>query len=389
LRAQEKREMIWATMRGPKKRALFKFLKIISFVGYSALVVCTGLEVGVRILRPQMLTYKAHALFEVDPRLGWVRAANYHRVLNMGDRDVEVCTDEVGDRVSCERSHRSGCKQHVLVVGDSFVEALSVPFEETVWGRIERDTGACVHVAGAGGYGPAQYRENVRERIGQTEFALLIVSFYAGNDISPKASSVPPPRVWAPPWRLLPEGLSFSAFRVWLHPLNRVLESRSHAWVAIRYAYSRLRARGTTLGQYGMPRVLRPSLMTEEVVAESVAPLRELSIEARKAGARVLLILIPIQAQVLDPDGVGLRRAFPEFGDDLNMDLTTTRVLPLLEKIPDIELVDLLPALRKHADRSLWGARDRHFSPEGHRLWFEIVRPYVRRLLAEDDGRQG
>jgi hypothetical protein len=381
--------MIWVTVRGPKKRALFKFLRILLFVGYCALVVCIGLEVGVRLLRPQMLTYKAHGLFEPDPQLGWVRTVNYRDVLNMGDRDVEVCTDEVGDRVSCGSSHRSGCERHVLVVGDSFVEALSVPFEETVWDQIERDTGACVHVAGAGGYGPAQYRENVRERLAQTEFALVIVSFYTGNDIFPKASSVPPPTVLTPPLRLLPQGLSLSAFLIWLHPLNRVLESRSHAWVGIRHAYSRLRARSTILGHYGMPRVLRPSLMTEEVVAASVAPLHELSIEARKAGARVLLVLIPHRVQVLDPDGMELRRVFPELGDDLSMDLMTTRVLPLLEEIPDIELVDLLPAFREHADRSHWGERDGHFSPEGHGLWFEIVRPHVRRLLAEDDAHQG
>ena len=64
-------------------------------------------------------------------------------------------------------------------------------------------------------------------------------------------------------------------------------------------------------------------------------------------------------------------------------DLTLERIAPRLHEISDVEVVDLLPGLRQRADQRHWGDLDPHFSPEGHALWFELVRPALEQALRE------
>ena len=103
----------------------------------------------------------------------------------------------------------------------------------------------------------------------------------------------------------------------------------------------------------------------------------------------VLVTLIPLRLQVLDPDGSETREAFPAYADDFDPDLSTQRIVPRLEGIPGVHLVDLLPGLRLKASRKHWGNLDVHFSPVGHELWFELVRSEVRGLLQNKDSSPG
>jgi hypothetical protein len=95
----------------------------------------------------------------------------------------------------------------------------------------------------------------------------------------------------------------------------------------------------------------------------------------------VLVSLIPMSVQVLDPDRTEMPDALPGFRDDFDPDLSTERLVPRLREIPGVQLMDLLPGLRQSASRVHWGRLDMHFSPEGHRLWFELIRDEVRTLL--------
>ena len=154
------------------------------WVAYCAVVVAAGLELAVRLLMPQVLPVDAPQIYRPDDAIGWRRNGGVRALANTGDRDVLVCTDARGDRISCVAPHPPGCRQRILVVGDSFVEALAVPFDDTAWARLERDTGACVDVAGVGGYEPSQYLQLLRERLrdGATRYDLVVASMFVGND---------------------------------------------------------------------------------------------------------------------------------------------------------------------------------------------------------------
>jgi hypothetical protein len=335
------------------------------------------LEVAVRLLMPQQLTLDAPELFRPDDEIGWRHSPNVRVNIAREGRTISLCTDAHGDRVSCEPRQARACERRILVIGDSFVEALSVSWEETVWHRLERATGACVESTGVGGYGPAQYEQIARERLADgTDYDLVLLSLYQGNDFGRHADRIPEAReVARGPLRLLPAGLSRREFRDWLYPLNQWLESRSHAWIAVREVI-----RATVFGDFVWA-IIQPSRFDAKQAEPALRAVRGVAEQANHAGAPLLVVLVPISVQVLDPRAEAYLQRRPELAGDIDMDLGSRLIVPHLQEL-DARVVDLLPGLRARADAGHWGRIDPHFSSQGHELWFELIRGDVEALLA-------
>jgi lysophospholipase L1-like esterase len=263
-----------------------------------------------------------------------------------------------------------------------------VPFAETLWSRIEADTGACSSVAGVSGYRLSQYLASARARLAApgARYELVLLALYVGNDLTDDAEAIPPAKdVQRRPLRLLPAGLSAEAVYDWFYPMNAWLESCSHAYVAVRFAIRRFRDPGDA-GIYGVSRALRRSMLTPQIVDETVRGVRLIGEAARAHGARVLVVVIPERTQVLDPDGAKILRAMPALEGDLDMDLTSRELVPRLAALGEVQrVIDLLPILRANADPANWGVNDGHFSPQGHARVFEALREPVRELLGSND----
>jgi hypothetical protein len=103
--------------------------------------------------------------------------------------------------------------------------------------------------------------------------------------------------------------------------------------------------------------------------------------ESRASGTRDVLTIVPVRNQVTDPQASALRAAMPTIADDLQMDLVQERFVPRLRAIPDLVVVDLLPALRADPAPENWEMRDGHLSARGHQLWFRALRAPVRTAL--------
>lgn len=356
----------------------------VPWLAYCAIVVAAGLEVAVRKLMPQVLPVDAPQIYRPDDAIGWRRNGGVRALANTGDRAVLVCTDARGDRISCTVPHPAGCGQRILVVGDSFVEALAVPFDDTAWARLERDTSACVDVAGVGGYEPSQYLQLLRERLrdGATRYDLVVVSMFVGNDFVADPERLPPPQsVWEQPVRLLPDGVDAAALVRWLHPYDQWLESRSHAYVALRFALRTWRDPGD-VGIYGLPLALVSDRLTGAILDSTVQAFALMAGEAARARTAFLVTVVPVPVQVLDASGETLRRTFPALAATIDMDLVQQAFVPRLQRVPAIAaVVDLLPRLRVQATPDYWGVRDQHLSPRGHEAWFAALRPAVRAAL--------
>jgi hypothetical protein len=103
----------------------------------------------------------------------------------------------------------------------------------------------------------------------RARFDLVILAFYIGNDMTDDVETIPPARdVQRRPLRLLPAGLSAEAIYDWFYPMNAWLESRSHAYVAVRFAIRRFRDPGDA-GLYGVSRALRRSQLTPKFLEET------------------------------------------------------------------------------------------------------------------------
>ncbi len=127
-----------------------------------------------------------------DPQLGWSYRPSaegwwhkenkvYVRLNREGFRDREHDKTKPSDTV------------RIAVLGDSFVAALEVPLEEAFWAVAERDLQQCprfagkrVEVLGFGvrGYGTAQQLLMLRTRVWEYSPDIVILSFFAGNDIT-------------------------------------------------------------------------------------------------------------------------------------------------------------------------------------------------------------
>jgi hypothetical protein len=338
------------------------------------------LEAVTRIVAPQVLQRDVPDLWEPDARFGWRRRPHMQLVANTGDRDVALCTDAERDRVACPPPPPRACGRRVLVVGDSFVEALAIPWEQTAWARLEADTGACLDVAGVAAYGVAQYALLAEDRLaGESRFDLVLVSLYVENDLTDDSRAIPKSQeVARHPLRLLPDGLSQPALWRWAYPYNQWLESRSHAYVGLRAAIRRQLDRAD-VGMFGVPAAVRPSRFAAATARETAAGVFRIADAARARGARTLVSLLPYRNQVIDPAGDALLEALPELAGDLDMDLPQKRLVPILAE--RVTVVDLLAGMRAEGRADLWGERDRHLSPEGHRVWFELLRAPVRGAL--------
>ncbi len=353
-------------------------------LGILGVLTAVSFEILVRVFAPQVLQHDVPDLWVQDPVISWKHATNAHAVANTGDRDVEICTDALGDRVACGVVARSDCAKRILAVGDSYVEALAVPFAETVWQRIDAETHACTSVTGVSGYHLSQYLVSARARLAEpgAKYDLVILALYVGNDLTNDAEKLPAAQdVQRRPFRLFPAGLSAQALFDWFYPFNAWLESRSHAYLALRFTIRRLRDPGD-VGLYGVSRGLRKSLLTPDWLDETARGVRLVAEAAHAHGARVLVVVIPERSQVLDPDGARLLRAMPGLTGDIDMSQTSRELMPRIQAIAEVDrVVDLLPILRANPDPAFWGEGDTHFSPLGHVQWFEAIRAPVQDLL--------
>jgi hypothetical protein len=101
----------------------------------TSLVLAAGVaEVGVRIAAPQQLILIRPDLWEPADTVGWLRRSNVDARVNTGEGTVRLITDHDGFRVGEER-RRTGVP--VLLLGDSFMEALQVDHEQSLAGLLD------------------------------------------------------------------------------------------------------------------------------------------------------------------------------------------------------------------------------------------------------------
>lgn len=377
------------TARPPKPRAgrLRRAAFNLAALGAAIVVALLLAEVAVRIVAPQQLIIVRPDIWAPADSLGWVNKADVNTTINTGERTVHLYTDAQGMRVGASGRHDAPTR--VLIIGDSFMEALQVEYEQSFAGLLEAGLAArlkrpvSVWDAGVDGWDPPQYLIRTRQLLNREHFDEVIVAIYLGNDIVKKRRDYLPPRAPAVAHGVrLPRSLHWGEFvDAVLYPLNDLLKRHSQLFNLLKNRLQTLRQRAGVTADY-FPTELRRS----EAQAPRWAIAGEICAEIAQAagGHRVpaLFLLIPSPFEVDSLDLRAFMRGFHIDPATVDVDQPTRlveaslrghglAVLPLLADFRDVQKGGV----------KLYGSVDRHLTPAGNRELERVVEPAAAERL--------
>lgn len=365
------------------RRLLLNSLLLVVSLG---LATCAA-EIGVRLAAPQQLILLRPDLWMPADTVGWLRRSNVDARVNTGEGTVRLITDDQGFRVGGD-GRREGVP--VLLLGDSFMEALQVEHEDSFAGLLDVSlssaAGAPVAVRNAGinGWAPVQYLARARALLPQDDYRLVITAVYVGNDAQPARVDYSPPRQQVQRHRFrLPRSFSSTEFvDAWLRPINDFLEERSHLFILIRSQAETMRMRAGLSPLY-FPQEFRKSEADAQRWSIAAEISQEISELAEMHGARALFVLIPADFQVIPAKFDQYVRGFSIDTDSVDIDQPNRRLNEEMSR-RGLHVVDALPRFRELTGTgpSLYGKVDQHMSAAGHRALADLVTPVAARLLA-------
>jgi GDSL-like Lipase/Acylhydrolase family len=116
-----------------------------------------------------------------------------------GEAHIKISSDGLRDREHSRKKPPNTVR--IAVFGDSMAEALQVPAEATFWSVVERRVRECkafgsrdieVLNFGVSGYGTAQELLTLRHRASDYEPDVVVLAFYAGNDVRNNSRELEP-----------------------------------------------------------------------------------------------------------------------------------------------------------------------------------------------------
>lgn len=376
-------------------RAAGKLVGIAALVAASLAMAVLLAEVSVRILAPQQLILIRPDLWQPADTVGWAHRPDVSVRINTGERAVTVFTDHQGFRVGKDGPTKAATE--VLLLGDSFMEALQVEHEETTAYLLERTLSRLlarpvgVRNAGVVGWDPNQYLLRARQLLEQNRFALVVVAIFVGNDAVSERVDYMRPR--APVRRAqfrFPRSLSRAdVVDALFAPVNDGLEVRSHLYTLLKHQLSVLRMRLGLTAQYFPVEYLASEVNSPRwrVTADLS---RDLAGLAAQHGAPTLFVLIPYHFQVYEQAFYEYVRGFGIAVETVDIDQPSRRLYQELAA-RGLEVIDALPSFRAaaRAGTQLFGSVDTHLSPAGHAQLAELVGPRAARLLSPTPSRHG
>lgn len=376
---------------GPRARTRWVSLLINLALAGGMLVLAIALAEGVvRMVTPQQLILLEPGLWQPTDSVGYTFRAGLDRRINTGERPVSLVTDDRGFRIG--RHPGPLADTRVLLLGDSFMAALQVDFEDSFAGLMERDLSAAlgrpvrVENAAVDGWGPAEYYYRTINLLNEAPRSLLVTAVFVGNDAVDGLAPPRPPVVPAErkPLRW-PSHLSWTALvQAWLRPVNDFLETHSHVFILAKSSTLTLRMKLGLAPEYFPIEFLRTELDSPRWET-TAAVMAEIADTARTHGVETVFVLIPPAFQV---DSLVLVQYLAGFGveqSEVDVDRPTRLLHEAMER-QGLNVVDVLATFREAHVRGdkLYGTVDRHLSPEGHALLWRTVRPVVGASLGVD-----
>lgn len=346
-------------------------------------------ETMVRMLAPQQLIIPRPDIYIAVDSLGWKHRPLVNTTVNTGERTVAFRTDSFGFRIA--RSGRRKTPRHVLLLGDSFMAAMQVEYEQSFAGLLDAslatlDTPASVDNAGVAGWDPPQYLIQLRRSLKARRYDLVVVCIYIGNDVVPRFVRRIPPlqpqEVHAFRW---PRSASRAeVINAWLYPINDLLKRWSHSYILAKKQLRAVRMRAGLTAE-SLPRDILRRDSTSSRYDTTLVIIKEIAGIARAHGVPIQFFLLPSAYQV---DSAELRTFLRGFNIqpsqiDVNQPNRMLGSRLAAARLPFTDVTDALRAARQSGKRTN-GAVDAHLSPEGHSVVAQIALPQVLALLSDN-----
>ena len=317
-------------------------------------------------------------LFTGDDRIGYRLQPNARAHFATAEFETDIAINNAGVRDSEDLGPKAAGERRVLVLGDSLVLSVQVPFEQTFGELLERrlnesGTGRYRVVnAGVQGYGPVEQLLFFRRIVDQVQPDVVLTTVFVGNDAEEAVASEP---------KLSEKRDSAVALRESFVTSLRRTVRRSMVLQLFRLrvvtATDRFQFKAPPeppLQSYAAsppPRIARGIDITR-------ACLEQLRAEAEQHGARVAIVLMPARFQVDDGDYGRLRQTVKETGGELVRDAATTRFAEGLSGL-SLPVTDLLPPLRAALPGpDVFFQQNVHLTPRGHQIVADHLATFIR-----------
>lgn len=374
-----------------------------------------GMEVVTRLLH-----WRPDPLMQPDERFGFAHIANasgwwvnidgpsefqtYVRINSKGLRDREYPYEKPAGTF------------RILVLGDSFADALEVPLEDSFQEVLEALSNeredAPIEVINGGVWGYGNDLELLFYRLEGYKYQpdLVLLAFQSTSDVLENHQGMetrymgqaykpffvlrdgeltltnwpfPVEQVKSPP----PQG-PVGHVKAWLaghsrfyHVAGRFIKRRLEGLAGVLQGIGAMNPRpGDTIAS-GIPMAVNIYAEDyppewEEAWAVTEAILAQLNREVAANGGRLAVLLLPDRNQVESSTWEGQQQQFPAMKErqwDLDKPNRIMRALLAEEKIPLVEMLDEFTAHAEETGRPLYYPKDGHWNVEGHRLAGELL----------------
>ncbi|MBI5667275.1 MAG: hypothetical protein HZC41_04640 [Chloroflexi bacterium] len=342
------------------------------------------LEIAVRLLLPQQLVALRPDVYMPVAGVGFQHRPKVNTIVNTGERDVVFTTDANGHRVGSAPTPQPAYR--ILALGDSYLAALQVNYEQTMAARLEaglsRALGQPVSVVNTGvsAYNPNQYLLVARQELAQADYDLALVFVYLANDVVDKRVDRFDP---LEPVRRhvlrLPRGFSRSEITdAIFYPINDFLEERSHLYVFAKSRSSALLARlGMTA--YYFPDVFLVSTEESPMWGVTADILADIAAAAAPYHVPVVYVLLPATYQINAAEFEWYKTAFNVDPATVDLDQPNRLLRTGLEArgLTVLDTTDPLHEAYRGGVVDLYGQVDHHFGAAGHQVVADYLLPHV------------
>ena len=347
-------------------------------------------EVGLRTWGSSEAAPAFQGLFADDPSMGYRLKPGARVRFATAEFDTALAVNSSGVRDDEEIGVKAPDERRIVILGDSLVMAVQVPFQQTFGELLERRLNAKqsryryrVINAGVQGYGPVEELLLLRAVAPAMQPDVVIETIFVGNDAEEAVTSAP---------RLDGRGTAQVLQQSTATRLRRLVR-RSMVLQVLRLRVTAATSRfaGVTgrpeppVQSYAAspaPRIAQGLAITRRVVESMIA-------ESAARGARTAVVLMPARFQVDDADYGRLRQIVSEAGGELVRDGATIRFKEALRGI-DAPVFDPLPAMRAALPGpDLFFQQTVHLTPRGHEIVANAVEQFLRGAgLVEPAARQ-